>query len=561
MFFHKNKKPKSVQYWTTFLITFIIILIAKIILIFYPIRLDSSDQTYLYYLWSDLPIFFLLLLTIIINTLLKNNKQRIFLNIISLIIIAHYYIDTILIVYFQSRALIPEMFEYISPWATSSFIWYWILLLISLILILIVSSLISKKLKFKKNDIIYIIVLFIIYLWINIVYWNKIKFMGNVLTLNPIYRIANWWYYQPECKTTYIDNLDYVKWKGGKLNIILLVLESYSAIDSENAWWFNNMQSFDSIQNDWIIFKNVIENWISSSAAHESLLYWVINWRKSDYKSFNYKMTPLPEYLNNLWYNTILISTSDLYFMNQKDFFEKAWFQKLIWSEAFEDKDHYTFSAAPDEYLYEKALEELNNQNWNFFMFLKNISFHKPYNTPYWETQELALKYSEDSLYDFYTKLKKTKFFNNWILILIWDHRMMNPAQPGEIQKMWDSRSLRTVATVIGSWIKSWEINNNIIQHTDIYNSIKDMIWSWNVQIDKYYNNIFANESNRDWSITVKWWSTASKNRYDIYSINSWLISLETDELKNLDNKIYEYICSSLALHDEKLENILKIHR
>ena len=138
---------------------------------------------------------------------------------------------------------------------------------------------------------------------------------------------------------------------------------------------------------------------------------------------------------------------------------------------------------------------------------------------------------------------------------------MMNPAQPGEIARMWDSWSLRTVATVVWSWISSWEINNNIIQHTDIYNSLKVLLWSWDIQVDKYYNDVFSNKDNRNWSITVKWGSSSSKNRYDIFSLGSWFISLETDELNKLDYNLYEYICSSLELHDWELWNILEIHR
>jgi hypothetical protein len=562
MFLVKNKNWKSEQYWTTFLICLIILLIIKTLLIFYPIRLDSSDQTYLYYLWNDIPILFIILLNIIINTYLKTNKQRLFLNIISIIIILHYYIDTILIVYFQSRALIPEIFQFITLWTISTFIWYWSLLSLIFIILLIISSLISKSIKFKKNDIIEIIVIFIIYLWIQLTYWNKIKFMGNILTLNPIYRIANWWYYQPKCNTTYNDQIIYEEWEWKNLNIILIFLESFSAIDSKNAWWVDNLPLFDKIQNDWITFTNFLSQGYESSSAHVSTLYWVIPWRNSWYKSHNYIMKPLPEFLNNEWYNTTFISAADTSFLNQRTFLKESWFKKIIGEEAFEKAEYYTFFSAPDEYLYKTAINELLKQEWKFFIWMQTISFHKPYETPYWNTQELALKYSEDKLFDFYNELKKTNFFNSWILILVWDHRMMNPIKPWELSKFWESWQSRTVATVIWSWINSWEINNNIIQHTDIYSSIKKLVWSWRIELDKYYNNIFTNKSNRNRSISIRWWSTASKNRYDIYYKNWAFKSLETDEIEeNLEQNIYEYICTSLALHDQKIDNILKIHK
>ncbi len=556
----KIKNNNSEWYWTTFLIAFIIIGIIKTLLIFYPARIDSTNQDYLYYLRSDIPIFFIILFNIIINIYLKNNKRRIIFNILSFLLILHYYIDTVLIIYFQSRAFIPEIFEFISLTTITSFINYRIILTLIFIGICFVSFLISRKINIKKNDIIPFIIIFIIYLWVNNVL--KYKFMWNILTLNPIYRIANWWYYQPECKTTYNDQLTLEEWEWKELNIILVFLESFSAIDSKNSWWEDNLPLFDKIQNDWITFTNFLSHGYESSTAHVSTLYWVIPWRKTGYKEFNYKMTPLPEFLNSEWYNTTFISTVDTSFLSQRKFLRESWFKKIIGEEAFEDVEHYTFSSAPDEYLYKEALKEISKQDWKYFIGMQTISFHQPYKTPYWETQELALKYSEEKLYDFYNELKKINFFNSWILILIWDHRMMNPIKPWELAKLWKSWQARTVATVIWTGINSWVINNNIVQHIDIYNSIKKLVWSWTIELDKYYNNIFSNDSNRNRSISVRWWSTAAKNRYDIYYKDWKFESLESDEInETLSSDIYEYICTSLALHDEKLDNILKIHR
>lgn len=562
MSFFKNKNWKSEQYWTTLLVAFIIILILKILLIFYPVRIDSTNQDYLIYLRNDIPIFFVIVFNIFINTLLRTPKQRIVINILSFIIILHYYIDVILITYFQSRAFVPEIFEFISLWTIYAFIEHRIIAIIIFIVICSISYFITTKIKLKKNDIFLIFILFLIYLWINLIYWSNIKFMWNILTLNPIYRIGNWWYYQPECKTTYNDQLTYEEWEWKNLNIILIFLESFSAIDSKNAWWENNLPLFDEIQNNWITFTNFLSQWYDSSSAHVSTLYWIIPWRNGWYKSFNHVMTPLPEFLNNEWYKTTFISTADTYFLWQRNFLKDAWFKKIIGEEAFEDVEHYTFSSAPDEYLYETAINELSKQKWKFFIWMQTISFHKPYETPYWESQKLSLKYSEDKLYDFYNELRKRNFFNSWILILVWDHRMMEPIKPWELSKFWESWRARTVATVIGSWINSWVINSNIIQHSDIYNSIKKLVWSWRIELDKYYNNIFSNKTNRNRSVSVRWWSTAAKNRYDIYYKDWKFKSLETDEIEeNLEQNIYEYICTSLALHDKKLDNILKIHR
>ena len=55
-----------------------------------------------------------------------------------------------------------------------------------------------------------------------------------------------------------------------------------------------------------------------------------------------------------------------------------TWFQKIIWEEEFEDNKKYTFSAAPDEDLYDRVLKEVESQTWKYFIWLQTISFHKP---------------------------------------------------------------------------------------------------------------------------------------------------------------------------------------
>jgi hypothetical protein len=120
--------------------------------------------------------------------------------------------------------------------------------------------------------------------------------------------------------------------------------------------------------------------------------------------------------------------------------------------------------------LYDRALQEIQAQTGKYFIWLQTISFHKPYNTPYWKTEESALKYADDSLYQFYQWLSEIWFFDNWILIILWDHRKMNPPEDWESEIFWKNRYTRAVATVVWSWINAWEINWNIIQHTDFYN-------------------------------------------------------------------------------------------
>jgi glycerophosphoryl diester phosphodiesterase len=341
-----------------------------------------------------------------------------------------------------------------------------------------------------------------------------------------------------------------VQWKWKNLNVILIFAESLSAIDSANAWWNDGMPYFDKIQNDWIKYSNFITNGTTSDTAHISALYGVIPlinmWAdNTPYSWYKLLMQPLPEYLNTQWYSTTFISAASLDFLNQRAFLSWAWFQKIIWEEEFRDNKRYAFESAPDWDLYDRVLQEVQIQTGKYFIWLQTISFHKPYNTPKGKTENLALQYSDEELYRFYQELQKIWFFDNWILIILWDHRKMNPAEEWERELFGDNRYTKSVATVVWSWVEIWTINSNIIQHIDFYNSLKVLLWNWPVKIDKTYNDAFWDKVQRDWWIT----------NAEFYEINRYAVSSmdwETFLFRNLsnlswkNNEVYNYFSSYL---------------
>jgi phosphoglycerol transferase MdoB-like AlkP superfamily enzyme len=82
-------------------------------------------------------------------------------------------------------------------------------------------------------------------------------------------------------------------------------------------------------------------------------------------------------------------------------------FTSIYGEELFLDRKKYTFDAAPDQDLYTTTLQTITKQNKPYFMVLQTISFHKPYDTPYGDTEAKAIRYTDKSLYYFYQKLKQ----------------------------------------------------------------------------------------------------------------------------------------------------------
>ena len=121
------------------------------------------------------------------------------------------------------------------------------------------------------------------------------------------------------------------------------------------------------------------------------------------------------------------------------------------------------------------------------------------------------------------------------MLIIVWDHRKREPAEIGEYEIFWPTRKYKSLATVVWLWIGTWIINDNIIQHTDFYYSIKKLLWNWNVQLDKTYNDIFSSYANRNrWII---------KNKFVFQEWNSYNL-WNLDALKSFNKDAYTYFLS-----------------
>ncbi len=531
----KNKIKNSPLYWRTLIILLLLALIIKWVIIYFSYENLNPRENVISYLASDIPIIFLSHLLIIINYWIKSRVFRLINDTIVFAVLLLYIIDMFTILTFHSRVALVDIFML---WSSGSSWFDWIIgkwLLIFITVSFFTFFLVQSKTKiFKKSGknmiVSFSIFTFIYALFYAVIFISNIdlNYVKDIISLN----IQNFQHDDMESNDAEEINSDDNWYKVEKirgewkdLNIILVFAESISAIDSANAGWNNKMPRFDRIQDEWINFTQFITNWTTSDTAHISTLLWVMPLRNirvgnSPYSGYKLKMKALPDYLNSQWYMTTFISTASLNFLKQRDFLSWAWFQKIIWEEEFAGSEIYTFDSAPDRDLYDRVLQEVQIQTWKYFIGLQTISFHKPYNTPLWKTEDLALRYSDEELFRFYQWLQKIWFFDNWILVIVWDHRKMNAVEEWESERFGPNRYTRAVATVVWSWIVPWTVNSNIIQHTDFYNSLKRLVWNGYVDVDSVYNDIFTQQTNRNrWitnsSVYVENWYTISTLSWD----------------------------------------------
>ena len=566
----RNKIKSSPLYWRTLIILLFIAFIIKWVIIYFSYKNLNPRENVISYLASDIIIIFFAHLLITLNYWIKNRSLRLLNNIIVFIVLLLYVVDMFTIFIFHSRVAVVDIF---ALWSNGSSWFNWIIRLwvtIFVITWIITFLLVQSRMKFLKKSwknmvIIFSVCSFVYALFYAIIMISnmKIDYVEDIVSLN-IQKIKESGFEKDgniDVDKSY--HVDQLKWEWKDLNVILVFAESLSAIDSANVGWNDNMPNFDKIQKDWITFTNFVTNWTTSDTAHISTLLWVvplINMRmwNTPYSGYKLKMEALPEFFNSEWYDTTFISAVSLNFLRQRDFLSWAWFQKIIWEEEFTKNKKYTFEAAPDGDLYDRVLQEVQAQTWKYFIWLQTISFHKPYNTPFWETEELALQYSDEELYRFYKGLQEIWFFDNWILVILWDHRKMQSVEERERDIFWPNWYTKSVATVVWSGIQSWTINSQLVQHTDFYNSLKKLVWHWMVEVDGVYNDIFTQEMNRNWGITNS--EYYENNRYTVSSYSGDIFLFRNISNLPEDSSIYDYFSSYVSFEfwdkkEEKVEN------
>ena len=289
-------------------------------------------------------------------------------------------------------------------------------------------------------------------------------------------------------------------------NVIVLFAESRSAIDSLRAWWlYDNFPKFDQIQEDGKTFTNFFAHGCTSDSSHIAFLQgtepratMLPGGAYEKYKDYRWY---LPKYFQDYGYNTQFFSTVSLDFLDQRSYIEKLWFNIIRGEENFITAPKYVFDAAPDQYLYDTILTQVQNTTGDFLFVAQSVSSHHPYNSPYGKIFTDAMRYSDDTFADFYAKLKEMNYFDDGYLVVFSDHRKIAPLTREEFQHFGRSAYNRGVATIIGPDIKANTFDDTPYQHIDFYHGLKLLIGQNPLTIPSITNDPFWSYVGRDWSV------------------------------------------------------------
>lgn len=227
-------------------------------------------------------------------------------------------------------------------------------------------------------------------------------------------------------------------------NVVLIILESFSnKVISTFDGKYNLCPNLDSICKESIIFKSFYASGNRSDRGMAAILGGypsLLTQSIINYPEKSVKLKKLSSYFNQNGYWSSFYYGGDIDFYNLKSFVLQGDYKDITSRDNF-PKDIRNMSSwgVPDGFLFERVLKEIDKPE-PFFTTVYTLSSHTPYDVPVQmlkaETNEEkyfnSLAYTDSCLGDFIKAFKKTKYWENSLVIITADHGHLYPG-PTEI--------------------------------------------------------------------------------------------------------------------------------
>ncbi|MEF2175773.1 MAG: sulfatase-like hydrolase/transferase, partial [Candidatus Absconditabacteria bacterium] len=431
----------------------LLLLVLKSIAIYYTFNLSTITNEYesFHYTTSliiiaisiknDLIVFATMLMLKLIANTIKVKLLKFLFNFINLFIILFYVYDSILI-YFSNRLYFFDIKKFIMEVPDKNIFIMQIGILMIVFFGLWRIGRINKKVFISKyiSLIGVFVALFIMPIQLSSNYAKQNLFSDNIFQTNLELDYIKKNKDAKELSIEYEQRFEYFSGNKSNTNIILLIVESLSSIDSyRNSEIKDYMPKLDLISQDGMLLTNLKANGNTTDGGMVAILQGVetipYSLNTTIYNNYFNPTSTIPQFFNEIGYKSIFLTTGPLDFLDKGSYLKTIGFEEIIGRDIFPNEKTYTFWSPPDEVLYDYGLSLIKKQTKPFFLNMLTISSHLSYDTPYGKSKEEMYKYVDDKLGDFYNGLKEIDYFDNGILVIVGDHRKMTPLEQGELEK------------------------------------------------------------------------------------------------------------------------------
>lgn len=226
-------------------------------------------------------------------------------------------------------------------------------------------------------------------------------------------------------------------------NIVVILLESFSAHGIEYLGGANATPNIDSLRHTGVYFNNFFA---SSDRSGKGLIA-VMNAYPSlptirviQFPQKTQNIQPLARTLRDNGYaSQTFIYGGDINFNNFNSLVNQAGFDRIITQDDFTSGEMGDKWGAHDQYTFARLLEVMDTQPEPFFNFYFTLSSHEPFTVPMERKMDNdylnSIYYTDSCLGKFMREARTRKWFSNTVFILLADHGHGGPENVGETDR------------------------------------------------------------------------------------------------------------------------------
>jgi phosphoglycerol transferase MdoB-like AlkP superfamily enzyme len=305
-------------------------------------------------------------------------------------------------------------------------------------------------------------------------------------------------------------------------NVILVILESFSnKVIAPLGGMHNVCPNLDSLCTKSTVFTNFYSTGNRSDRGISAILGGYPSLLSTSimvYPEKSRSLTLLPEYFNRHGYNTSFYYGGDINFYNLKTFVLQSKCGKIITKSDFPAKlGRMTKWGVPDEYLFEKALEDLKQEKEPFMKTIYTVSSHPPYDVPFSKIKGNSVDnkylnsvaYTDSCLGKFIEAVRTLPAWKNTLLIVTADHGTLSPG-PTDIT---ETASYRIPLIWSGGVVDSIQRIETITQQVDLGVSLVHQL-GWEADSSKFAKDFFNSQPFAFYMLDSGWGYVTPEGEY-----------------------------------------------
>ncbi len=270
-------------------------------------------------------------------------------------------------------------------------------------------------------------------------------------------------------------------WEAEKPNIILFILESYTADVIEPLGGRSGITpNLNQLCSEGILFTNFFSSGDRTDKGLVSILSGYPAQPATSIIKHPAKTQRLPHlnhHMLNLGYTTSFVYGGDIDFANFRSYLTTSRFDHITSVDDFPEEFDQSKWGVHDHIVFQRALQECDTARHPFFKVILSSSSHEPFDVPMVphfdgrDAETLFLNscyYTDKSIGEFVLRAKSAPWWNNTVIIFLADHGHRLPGA----KEITDKERYRIPLLMIGGPVRSDTLIHKFASQTDFPNTI-----------------------------------------------------------------------------------------